>query len=177
MSAARPSRAPSRRLPEHPNLEQLRKQAKDLLQAFRSGEISSRGRDPALRAKSRCRHIRLERCAAHSCSRLWIRKLAQTQGLCRWRQHRAIRRVRKSRRHRSSPLHACGARGTCGHGQIRQRRASGDSLRRPQPGRCNGAPADGSGRGCAQGNLPPPRRHHRNGSGAGTRLHRYCRRH
>jgi ankyrin repeat protein len=41
MSAARPSRAPSRRLPEHPNLEQLRKQAKDLLQAFRSGDTAA----------------------------------------------------------------------------------------------------------------------------------------
>ena len=30
--------APSRRLPEQPSLEQLRKQAKELLQAFQSGE-------------------------------------------------------------------------------------------------------------------------------------------
>jgi ankyrin repeat protein len=35
MSDTRPSRA--RRLPEHPNLEQLKKQAKELLQNFRSG--------------------------------------------------------------------------------------------------------------------------------------------
>jgi ankyrin repeat protein len=38
MCAARPSRVSPRRLPEQPNLEQLRKQAKDLLKNFRSGD-------------------------------------------------------------------------------------------------------------------------------------------
>jgi ankyrin repeat protein len=37
MSGTRSTLAPSRRLPERPNLEQLRKQAKDLLQEYRSG--------------------------------------------------------------------------------------------------------------------------------------------
>jgi ankyrin repeat protein len=37
MSATRPSLAPTRRLPEQPSLEQLRKQAKDLLRGYRSG--------------------------------------------------------------------------------------------------------------------------------------------
>jgi ankyrin repeat protein len=37
MSATRPSLAPTRRLPEQPSLEQLRKQAKDLLRDYRSG--------------------------------------------------------------------------------------------------------------------------------------------
>jgi ankyrin repeat protein len=37
MSATRPSLAPRRRLPEQPSLEQLRKQAKDLLRNYRSG--------------------------------------------------------------------------------------------------------------------------------------------
>ena len=39
MSGTRSNRAPSRRLPERPNLEQLRKQAKDLLQQYRSGVL------------------------------------------------------------------------------------------------------------------------------------------
>lgn len=38
MSITRPTLIPPRRLPEHPNLEQLRKQAKDLLQSYRSGD-------------------------------------------------------------------------------------------------------------------------------------------
>ncbi len=38
MSASRPNAAPPRRLPEQPNLEQLRKQAKDLLHAYRARE-------------------------------------------------------------------------------------------------------------------------------------------
>ena len=33
--------APTRRLPQHPNLEQLRKQAKDLLEQYRSGDSSA----------------------------------------------------------------------------------------------------------------------------------------
>jgi ankyrin repeat protein len=49
-SLSRP--APTRRLPQHPNLEQLRKQAKDLLEKYRSGdsaaiaEIQNFERDP-----------------------------------------------------------------------------------------------------------------------------------
>jgi len=39
MSGTRSNLAPSRRLPERPNLEQLRKQAKDLLQEYRSGVL------------------------------------------------------------------------------------------------------------------------------------------
>lgn len=38
MSDIRPSLLPLRRLPDHPHLEQLRKQAKDLLRAYRSAE-------------------------------------------------------------------------------------------------------------------------------------------
>jgi ankyrin repeat protein len=41
MSATRPSLAPRRRLPEQPSLEQLRKQAKELLRDFRSGLASA----------------------------------------------------------------------------------------------------------------------------------------
>ena len=41
MSATRPSLVPPRRLPEQPNLEQLRKQAKDLLQSYRSGDTAA----------------------------------------------------------------------------------------------------------------------------------------
>src|SRR5580692_11642995 len=33
--------APTRRLPQHPNLEQLRKQAKDLLEQYRSGDSAA----------------------------------------------------------------------------------------------------------------------------------------
>jgi hypothetical protein len=33
--------APTRRLPQHPNLEQLRKQAKDLLEQYRSGDFAA----------------------------------------------------------------------------------------------------------------------------------------
>jgi hypothetical protein len=33
--------APTRRLPKHPNLEQLRNQAKDLLEQYRSGDSFS----------------------------------------------------------------------------------------------------------------------------------------
>ena len=41
MCAARPSRVAPRRLPEQPNLEQLRKQAKDLLKNYRSGDAAA----------------------------------------------------------------------------------------------------------------------------------------
>ncbi len=41
MSATRPTLAPTRRLPEQPSLEQLRKQAKDLLRGYRSGVPSA----------------------------------------------------------------------------------------------------------------------------------------
>jgi ankyrin repeat protein len=41
MSDARPSLLPLRRLPQQPNLEQLRKQAKDLHHAYRSGELDA----------------------------------------------------------------------------------------------------------------------------------------
>lgn len=41
MSKAFPIPAPTRRLPQHPNLEQLRKQAKDLLEQYRSGDASA----------------------------------------------------------------------------------------------------------------------------------------
>jgi ankyrin repeat protein len=41
MSATRPSLVPTRRLPERPSLEQLRKQAKDLLRDYRSGVDSA----------------------------------------------------------------------------------------------------------------------------------------
>jgi ankyrin repeat protein len=41
MSATRPSLAPTRRMPEQPSLEQLRKQAKDLLRNYRSGVSSA----------------------------------------------------------------------------------------------------------------------------------------
>ena len=33
--------APTRRLPQHPNLEQLRKQAKELLENYRSGDAAA----------------------------------------------------------------------------------------------------------------------------------------
>jgi ankyrin repeat protein len=41
MSDPRPSLLPRRRLPENPNLEQLHKQAKDLLRAYRAGDPAS----------------------------------------------------------------------------------------------------------------------------------------
>lgn len=41
MFSARPMPAPTRRLPEHPSLEQLRKQAKDLLEGVRSGDTAT----------------------------------------------------------------------------------------------------------------------------------------
>ena len=41
MCAARASRVAPRRLPEQPNLEQLRKQAKDLLKNYRSGDAAA----------------------------------------------------------------------------------------------------------------------------------------
>ena len=41
MSASRPSLASTRRMPEQPSLEQLRKQAKDLLRNYRSGVSSA----------------------------------------------------------------------------------------------------------------------------------------
>ncbi len=47
MSATRPTPPITRRLPEQPNLEQLRNQAKDLLKGYRSG-------DPAAAAEVRC---------------------------------------------------------------------------------------------------------------------------
>src|SRR5277367_2565974 len=43
MSVNRPTLVPLRRLPDQPNLEQLRKQAKDLLQAYRSGDPAALG--------------------------------------------------------------------------------------------------------------------------------------
>ena len=41
MSESLPYRAPTRRLPSTPNLEQLKKQAKELLEEFRSGETAA----------------------------------------------------------------------------------------------------------------------------------------
>ncbi len=41
MSGNLPSGAPTRRLPQHPNLEQLRKQAKDLLKQYRAGDVAA----------------------------------------------------------------------------------------------------------------------------------------
>ena len=41
MSESVPHRAPTRRLPQNPNLEQLRKQAKDLLEQYRAGDAAA----------------------------------------------------------------------------------------------------------------------------------------
>lgn len=41
MSGSLPYRAATRRLPQHPNLEQLRKQAKELLEQYRSGDSAA----------------------------------------------------------------------------------------------------------------------------------------
>lgn len=41
MSGEVPHSYPTRRLPRQPNLEQLRKQAKDLLEQFRAGEAAA----------------------------------------------------------------------------------------------------------------------------------------
>ncbi len=75
---------PPRTLPPHPDLDQLRRQAKDLLEAFRAGDTTAiaevqahyRGAESAALAA---------RCAAGAGPRLRIRQLAQAEGVCRWR--------------------------------------------------------------------------------------------
>ncbi len=76
---------------EQPNLEQLRKQAKELLQGFARvmpdaiAEVNRFERNP------RREQLRAQRCTEGACPRIRICELAKAEGVCRWREYRPIR--------------------------------------------------------------------------------------
>ena len=84
MSSARSTPSESfapRRLPEHPNLDQLRKQAKELLESYRSG-------DPSAMAEVRRfeRHATYDKFALHDAQRV----LARSYGFASWPKLKAF---------------------------------------------------------------------------------------
>ena len=78
---------PTRKLREHPDLDQLKRQAKELLKAFLAGEAEAVAEVKAHYRDADPVELRSARRAACACAQLWLRQLAQAQGICR-RRHR-----------------------------------------------------------------------------------------
>ncbi len=169
-----PHSLPTRRLPRQPSLEQLRKQAKELLASIA----------PAIPRRSR----RCDGSSAHPTRRHFR---SATRSAC-WRAPMAMRVGPSSRRSSMEPTspvsggsesrrHRPGAGAarrpsrTGGHGHGREQRTSRAAFRSAAPRCRDGPPVDGSRRRREEGHFPASRCDYRFRAGAGSRLSRHRR--
>ena len=153
---------PARSLREHPDLHQLKRQAKELLAAFRAGDADAVDEVTLSLSRRRRGHVRAARRAARAGARLWIRELAEAEGVRRRRHGVAPDRGRPRRRH-AHASRPCSRRVPRSSTWMRPLRAT--SIARctmpcSRATRRNGPPADGARRRRAHRDLSASRADH-----------------
>ena len=165
---------PTRTLRDRPDLDQLKRQAKELLQAFADGDAAAaaevtahyRGADPQTFALHDAQLV--------TCAGVRIRELAEAQSL-RGRRHGQAADRRRSRarpRRRSRAAQRAPGAGADVGGQ-----PAGAAPRRARRRAGDGAHPDGPRRQRPGGGLSAPRRHDRSRDCRRTRIHRDRRHH
>ena len=161
---------PTRTLRAHPDLDQLKRQAKELLKAYAAGDVAAveevsahyHGASPGDFA---LHHAQLVLARAYG-----FESWPQTQDLRRWRDGGAPRRGgarRRSRRRAPDPGRAARARQLRSR---RERRAQGAARRGAAPAAGNGSPAHAARCRRSPGHLAASRRDRRADDRRGARL-------
>ena len=151
---------PTRTLRNRPDLDQLKRQAKELLDAFRAGDPDAAKEVHAHYRQADAVDLRAPRRAARPGARPRLRQLAQAEGLCRRRHGSAARRGRAQRRSRHRAVDG-DARPELVHLDVAENdehRALHHAVLRPAPG--HRPLPDAARRRRAKGHLAASRRDH-----------------